>query len=466
MNYFRRAPAVEASRLPPGDIGRSVIGNTFAFHNDAQSLILNDVERYPGLPIYRAQVIGRDVGLVVDYKLASEVLDGECSSLSESQAAGPSFSHRAAYTDLVGAFFSEPNILLEDTSERLQKTHRAIWDDHMSSYLSDSNWRQNEEVVKGISRQYRSKWQSQDQFDVYKECKALSHEIIFALFLGLDRERDKEEWREALRMTDTSLRGQFSIPLRASLGGYFQSSYSRGLEAQQGFRRMIGDRIDAGACPFARDSQSRGILDESIISHLAMFSCSLVIKAMASYLTFGFIQLTHPACRNQSLESVIKETERLCPPIIGVLRKVMESPWTVPSPQSPADKTMEVPAGWDVWMYLPLINRDTAIYGDDAWEFKPGRWSDPKLPPSLSFGGGDKTCLGMDMVRKVVRTVLETLTDEEGPRTPPLKLVTDLDGSVKDFLGWERARGGWQGIKQLPVQRPRHSVYLRYGRTS
>ena len=462
MNYFRRARPVDESKLPPGDIGRSVIGNTFAFHNDAQSLILNDLERYPGSPIYRAKVIGRDVGLVVDYRIASEVLAGSSCSPQPSGNTGHLFSNRAAYTDLVGAFFSEPNILLEDPGEPSQKPHRATWDDHMSSYLSGTSWTDNEEVIKRISRRYRSRWQAKDRFDVYKECKALSHEIIFALFLGLDRERDGEDWDDALQLTDTSLRGQFSIPLRASLGGYLQSSYSRGLQAQQDFKSTIDDRIDSSACPFARGSQAHGISEESMVSHLAMFSSSLVIKALASFLTFSLIHVTHPASRHQSLENIIKETERLCPPIIGVLRKVADRPWMVPSLDSQSKSSIEIPAGWDVWLYFPLINRDTAVYGTDACRYRPDRWSDTGLPLGVSFGGGTKPCLGVDMVRKIVRAVLAVMIHEESSDSPSLKLVTDLDRSVKDFLGWERASGGWKGIKQLPVQRPRNPVYLSY----
>lgn len=125
---------------------------------------------------------------------------------------------------------------------------------------------------------------------------------------------------------------------------------------------------------------------------------------------------------------------------------------------------MEIPVGWDVWLYFPLINRDTKIYGDDANLFRPERWKDPNLAEPMSFGRGGKRCIGREMVRRIGRLVLDEMT-RDGLR---VLIEGDVDGSLQDFLGWRDdtngTKEGWKGVKQLPVQRPRERVMVRFER--
>ena len=456
MNWFRRPPP--DPKLPPGDIGRSVIGNTFAFHNDAQGLILDNIDRYPELPVYRAKVIGKDVALVVDYRAAQDVLGSSSRAASQAGASSPRgtekeaqscFSKRAAYKDMMAPFFVEPNVLLEDYGEPSRPAHRASWDRHMSEALDGPTWADHKRQFREIAQRHRSAWLETGQFEVYKSCKTLARELVFRLFLGLDQDNEPQVWDTAHRLSDTSLRGQFALPLRANLGAVFMSTYTKGLQAQIDLRELVKDRIQGSQCPFAHTTSPEStIAPESFVTHTSMFASSLVVKAIASYLTFCLIQLSRPEAHNAPLEHVILETERLCPPIIGVLRRAMD-PWVLGE--------MEIPAGWDVWLYFPLINRDAEIYGPDASRFDPQRWEKPMTPPAMSFGQGDTECLGMDLVRRIAGVVLEVLC------VPQIQLGSDLVPSLRDFLGWEQHAGGWDGVKQLPVQRPRAEVFLRYG---
>ncbi|KAL8634598.1 MAG: hypothetical protein Q9228_007806 [Teloschistes exilis] len=202
---------------------------------------------------------------------------------------------------------------------------------------------------------------------------------------------------------------------------------------------------------------------ETVTSHVSTFSSSLVIKALASYLFFVLIQSTQmtetrPASTPASIDHLLLETERLCPPIIGVLRRVLDHPWKV-------NDEVSIPPGWDVWLYFPLINRDIRTYGSDARLFVPDRWKDRNLPLPLTFGSGSKRCLGVSMVRRIAGIVVDKmlLTGSK------VVISSDLEPSMLDFLGWQVSEEGgeaelWQAVKQLPVQRSRKPVMVQLGR--
>ena len=456
MSWFSRS-TLDTSKLPPGDLGASVVGNTFTFHQDAQSLILSNLRKYAGTPIIRAKVIGRDVALVVDHTVASAVLDS--SNLHQDgqghgQTKRTGFSHREAYKQLIATFFSEPNILLEDEDEPGRKEHRSQWDAHLSKVLDDP-WSGIESHLKSVISNYREKWIGGSSMDIYTACKDLSHDLIFQLFLGISRMDDPELFERTLSASDISSRGQFAIPVKASLGGMFESTYSRGLRAQQGFNAIVSDRVSGSHCPFLQPSSSSGISKQSQNSHTSMFSSSLVIKALSSYLTFAFLQLSVHFSAN--IDHLLLETERLSPPIIGVLRRVLDTPWR------PTDD-LEIPVGWDTWLYFPLINRDQKVYGDDANLFRPERWEETGLAEPMTFGRGSKVCLGKELVRRIGRLVLQEVT-KDGVR---VKIEGEVERSVQDFLGWvddeDVRKEGWKGVKQLPVQRPREVVKVRFER--
>jgi len=463
------------SRLPPGNLGRSLVGNTFSFHSNAQALVLETVRPYPEARIVRARIINRDVALVVDHSVAQRVLDHSAPSLqppnrdpsdstdpsaplpdedrSSDRIKPPRFSHREAYNQLMGAFFSEPNILLEDEDEPDRPAHRAAWDEHMSSLLAGSStaWTEIEADLRAIIGRHRDRWSSSSPFDLYKACKDLSHELVFSIFLGLSP--SDELYDHALRSTDTSLRGQFSIPVKLGMGGWGESTYTKGLKAQAEFNSLISSRLSSNQCPFLHTdpSTSSQLSEESLSSHISTFASSLVIKALTSYLTFALVQRSHSPRAN--LNHLLLETERLAPPIIGVLRRILDDSWEV-------NDGLEIPKGWDVWLYFPLINRDTKTYGPDARSFRPDRWEKGTLPRPMTFGQGRKRCLGMAMVRRIVALVLETVMDGG-----ELKVQSELDKSVRDFLGWDLGANSseaekWAGIKQLPVQRPKEPVIV------
>jgi hypothetical protein len=118
-----------------------------------------------------------------------------------------------------------------------------------------------------------------------------------------------------------------------------------------------------------------------------------------------------------------------------------------------------VPAGWDVWLYFVGASRDASVYPQPG-QFVPERFMEPGEPePGFAFGGGGKTCLGQEISRTVVETVVSVVLDNGWK----------LDGAIE-----RKGIRGWLGreeeipvetiaedLKQLPSQRPRKPIKVR-----
>ncbi|GFZ44398.1 hypothetical protein JCM24511_02120 [Saitozyma sp. JCM 24511] len=223
------------------------------------------------------------------------------------------FSHREAYQQLIGAFFSEPNILLEDEDEPQRSSHRLAWDKHMSALLSSDSttWEELDRRFRCIVRSHKDKWARSDGLDLYRSCKDLAHELVFSFFLDLSPQDG--DYDLAVKTTDISLRGQFSLPVKFGLpGGIGETAYSRGLKAHAEFSELVSSRVSSGQCPFLQTDPPPQLPPDCLVSHVSTFSSSLVIKALTSYLTFALLQRSRHL--QSELEYLLLETERLALP--------------------------------------------------------------------------------------------------------------------------------------------------------
>ena len=224
--------------------------------------------------------------------------------------------------------------------------------------------------------------------DLYEAVKALSQEILFSIFLDLESNvaDSAEEYKRMQHLSQTISRGQFSAPVNLRLG-FYSSPHNRGLQAKRQYDEYVRQQVKQHHCPFlATGSGSSSNPDadrpspESQCTHIGMFASALVIKSLASYLTYLFLQLFKQGQHNGSLAdhlshdnlaellSVMLETERLSPPIIGSLRRVTNLPYHIPN------QNLFIPVGWDCWLYYPLINRSKIVYGNNADSFQADRF--------------------------------------------------------------------------------------------
>jgi len=107
----------------------------------------------------------------------------------------------------------------------------------------------------------------------------------------------------------------------------------------------------------------------------------------------------------QYLQAVIHETLRLYPSVPLELKFAeRDDIWP--------DATI-VPAGTAVFFHIYSIGRDTSIWGEDAFQFKPERWLQMDgLPNNYRypvFNGGPRECLGRRLAMVEVKTCLAVL---------------------------------------------------------
>lgn len=98
------------------------------------------------------------------------------------------------------------------------------------------------------------------------------------------------------------------------------------------------------------------------------------------------------------LRAVLDETLRLFPPAPFLARE-SKNTTVIPTDDGP----LYFPAGVQVLWSIVAIHRRKDLWGEDAEEFKPGRFLDPVCMKALAadpyrfmpFGGGPRICLGM-----------------------------------------------------------------------
>ncbi|KAJ7158153.1 cytochrome P450 [Mycena filopes] len=126
------------------------------------------------------------------------------------------------------------------------------------------------------------------------------------------------------------------------------------------------------------------------------------------------------------LDGVVREVLRLYPPVAPVMYRQAMADAVLPlsKPIVASDgklrHTITVPKGTSLYVGIAAANQDKAIWGDDALEFKPERWTngkaqsvETKLPSiygnTLTFLGGGRSCIGVKFAQlemKVVACIL------------------------------------------------------------
>ncbi|CAL0319599.1 unnamed protein product [Lupinus luteus] len=105
----------------------------------------------------------------------------------------------------------------------------------------------------------------------------------------------------------------------------------------------------------------------------------------------------------KTLTMVIQEVLRLYPPAAFVSREAYEDIQI---------GDLNVPKGVCLWTLIPTIHRDSEVWGPDANEFKPERFSEGvskacKFPQAyVPFGAGNRLCLGKNFAMVQLKVVL------------------------------------------------------------
>ncbi|KAH7381005.1 cytochrome P450 [Cadophora sp. MPI-SDFR-AT-0126] len=472
-------------RLASGDFSiLSTLSQSLAFHSSPESFISSraqaaarrseedkDEEGDTSSRIIRARILGRNIAVVSSYQICEDILKASSGEYQDSVIAAKAgqtisedtFAARPAYLQLMSDFFPAPNILLLDHPDHLPK--RRSWEEQIWQLPLETS-----QTILRMANDHFGSWNHGDIIDIYESMKDLSWRVLLNIFLQLSPTDELYSTIESLQ--ETLLRGQFSLMPVSIKTPFWRSPRSKGIEARQKLQILLKDHIasqDSG-CPFLRQEK----LDKNEISANALlFTSSIAVKALASLLTASMLNLfllpcepslatrvriEDPANRDILLRSILLETERLSPPVVGVMRRVQRDV-VIRSPEG-RPPTL-IPAGWDVWLYFVNAARDKSVY-HLADKFLPERFISPETKPGYAFGSGSKTCLGQHIVREIIKSVASAALDSK------LNLQGSVEAEgVRGWLGWDTGIGAdafARDLKQLPCQRPKDAIRLRVQR--
>lgn len=466
--------------LPPGPTTLlSILTSTFTFHASPESFITSHILSHQAAnpdaittrAVVRAKILNRNVAVVSGYDDVRAVLvadggggDGEEGQSGMDEAEKGSFTAAPAYNDLMATFFPPPNLLLSDGIAHASLYR--IWKARIAPLPSEL-----QPFVEKATRTHLRSLRAGTSIDLYATMKTLAWRLLLGTFLGL--RPDDPEFGTIERLQEDLLRGQFSLfPVGLNVG-VWHSPRKRGIDARVRLQGLLLERVrssrsakgvGAGACPF--ECAEEGNV-EDVAGHLLLFTSSLAAKGLASLLVACLLNLflyrdagrrgvfeelatvRDETERRRLLESMMLETERLSPPIVGVMRRC-EKDFTFRRAADQADTL--VPKGWDAWLYLVGAGRDPTKFGSSWNRFDHRRYLGHEVPLPMAFGVGPKTCLGAGVVRSMVLAVLETC----------MASGTELHGEVvapgvRGWLGWDDSVTPEQwaaDMKQLPTQRP------------
>ncbi|KAL5866202.1 hypothetical protein ACOSQ3_003716 [Xanthoceras sorbifolium] len=108
----------------------------------------------------------------------------------------------------------------------------------------------------------------------------------------------------------------------------------------------------------------------------------------------------------KTLTMVIQETLRLYPPAVFVIRQAL---------QDIKFKDIVVPGGMNIQIPIPALQQDTDLWGSDAHNFNPERFSNGilgacKFPQAyMPFGAGARTCVGQHFAMTELKVILSLI---------------------------------------------------------
>ena len=464
----------------------SGLSETFSFHASPEAFITSRVLAFQAsnasladsrTPIH-AKVLNRNIAVVSSYDHIKQLL---CDEATISR-----LSAGKAYDDLMAPFFPAPNLLLADAPSH--QPMKDAWVSRMASLPA-----QIQLIVQETVHSHFKRIPSKSTVDLYESMKALSWKLILSIFMPSSDERDQaqKDVVEIESLQEALLRGQFSLFPVSINTPLWRSPRAKGLAARKKLQSLLKARVQKGSdgCPFATSDSAE---EDDIASHLLLFTSSLAVKSLASLLTAIMLNLyvyrdeassqqaTSIASKLLSsgiagspddlLKSTTLETERLSPPVVGIMRRATQD--ITLSAQDDCLQDTLIPQGWDIWLYFVGAARDPAIFGNTADTFLPRRYyniadgaEDPR--PGFAFGAGPKSCLGETLMREVVTNVAKTCLGMNGGSKGGVVLeasMEELPRGVQGWLGWQndvKPEEWARDMKQLPTQRPVKGVMVK-----
>lgn len=396
--------------LPPGSFGLPLIGETLAFLFDRDFADKRQA-RYGA--IFKTQLLGRKTVVMMGPEANRFVLSSHVEH----------FSWREGWPGTFRELLGESLFLQEGEQHRRNRKllMPAFHGAALEGYL---------ETMVSLAQRYLARWEKLGRFAWFQEMKQLTFEIACVLLIGSQPGEDVaqlSQWFEELT------NGLFMVPLR-----WRWTPYGKALNARDRLLEYIDQVIEARSTSPGKDALGMLIQSEDengdrlsreeikVQALLMLFAGHETTTSMLTSLMMSLAQHPNVLAKAQAeqaslvatgdltlahlkqmpyLDQVLKEVERLYPPVGGGFRGVVK-PFEF--------NGYRVPAGWMALYRINAAHQDSRCYTQpkqfDPDRFSPERAEQKRYDYSLvGFGGGPRICLGLafaHMEMKIVTTLL------------------------------------------------------------
>jgi cytochrome P450 len=380
----RRAAAPASAGLPPGPDVPDLV-QTFAFHRDPLGVLERCRARYGPVFTLRLAVAGPTV-VVADPDAVEPLISADPST------AGAGNARRK-----VLPFASDRSTFGADGAQH-QRARARVAGGFGAATVAEQR-----PAMARLAAEHAARWPRNRPFRLLPRVRTLIDEIFVRHILGVPEDPAATGLVLALRRMLLSP-GNPPLPLPGPGNGTLE----RPVEAlfawrSAPLRKLLGDAIDA-----RRGRPATGVLG-SLLEHGAELSTDEMVDELLAVLmaaqeppSVAVTWLLDRVARDPQLEgaddAVVRETLRLRPPALGILRTLTE-------PMQAGDRT--IPAGAVTMLAIPLLHRDPAAFPDpDA--FRPDRWlhGDASEAQFIPFGGGARRCIGAALAQSYFAAVV------------------------------------------------------------
>ncbi|MBD1875671.1 cytochrome P450 [Nodosilinea sp. FACHB-131] len=402
--------------LPPGSFGLPVVGETLNFLFDREFAKKRQA-KYGA--IFKTRLLGRPTVVLMGAEANKFVLSTHMDS----------FSWREGWPGTFKQLLGESLFLQEGEEHRRNRKllMPAFHGPALAGYV---------ETMQSLTECYAQRWEDLGQFTWFDELKQLTFDIASTLLLGSE---PGSETAQLSKWFTELTNGLFAPPIR-----WGWTPFGRAVSARDKLLNHIEQVIkerqahpthDAlGLLVQSEDEEGNRLSLEEIKAQalLMLFAGHETTTSMLTSLVMALAQ--HPEVWEQArqeqarlmetsdgpsgpvldhrvtleqirqmpyLDQIVKEVERLYPPVGGGFRGVVKDF---------EFNGYRVPAGWMALYRIDAAHRDRTIYTDpdrfDPDRFSPERAEHKRADFSLvGFGGGPRICLGLAFAQLEIKLV-------------------------------------------------------------
>jgi retinoid hydroxylase len=394
--------------LPPGNLGLPFIGEPPRILSN--KYLLEQYKKYGS--VFKTRVLGRNVAVFMGAEANRFVLQNGMKYFAWRDGWPPTF------VEMLGE-----SLFVQDGEEHRIKRRLIMPAFHrqaLHNYLA---------TMEAISRKTLEKWERLQNFRFLEQNKQFTFEVASTLLMG----QTPEDLERLSKLFVTLTSGFITVPLK-----WAWTPYSKALAARRELLAYIDRAVEdhrqhprndaLGLLIESRDEDGNALSNEELQAQtlLLLFAGHETSASMLTSLMMLLPQHPHvseklkveQASLNLSenltmddvrrmtyLEQVLKEVERLYPPVPAGFRGVVEEF---------EFNGYRVPKGWTALYMVNAAHRDPAVFTNpdsfDPERFSPERNEGGNIPFSMvGFGGGARVCVGYAFAQLEMKVLLSYL---------------------------------------------------------